>query len=273
MNIISIALDTIRRSIPKEILQQAYLVNPPTLPDNSVLSLDSRIRFSVIMPRVVRDVDLRGGEIMQVDTAGMPITMSDYRTLVIVVPAERIFNRTVLACLSASYLPTSGNFNNYHAGVGYANLHSTSPAINAAARVFDAASDAPVTSTAHTELVGHNTVMIREQTRITGIYTLRLLVGSTENLSNMPLKSAHAFSKLCLLAVKSDIYNRLIIGLDRNFIESGHELGVIKDIISDYKDAEEMYQTSLKEEWAAISLLSDPTRKRRFIKVQMHPGM
>lgn len=273
MNIVTSAItDIIGYRIPIELLEIAFL-RTDSVYSGAPITIEERILNKVVKPRVLRDTNIAGGQIIKVDTAGLQTELTDYRTLVIQVSPERVNFRMILSALSASYLPQNSANHNMFPMMAYSATGTGSDLLSAAHRVGSSHANVPIISTAHVELIGESTVLIREQTRIAGIYSLNLLVGNQENLNNMSIKTFPAFSKLCELGIKSYIHNHLKVKIDQQYLINGQPLGSIKEMVDEYRDAEEMYQTFLAENWAAIATLSDPVRRRRLIKFQLPVGL
>jgi len=274
MNLVQNAIQKIVNGIvvPQQVLKVAFLgTDMPTI--GAPVTISSRLLNTVIRPIVMRDMDVVGGQEIPVDLTGLPVTMADMRTLVYQIPPERTMYRTIISILEASYVPFSSTYTNSYPWTSVQPTSmNTSELYNAADKVFNSHSRQVGLTTTYTEIIGHNTVLIREQTRITGIYSLRCVVGNEENLNNLPLRTLPQFTKLCELATKAYIYNKMVVNLDENFVQFGQQIGKIKEIIESYADAAELYETYLAEQWAAVAYMSDTEKRRRFIKYQMNPG-
>ena len=55
--------------------------------------------------------------------------------------------------------------------------------------------------------------------------------------------------------------------MDMAELRGGHNLGKFKDIIENYADANELYDSYLKEKWQKISLLNDRESTTRLLKM------
>lgn len=273
MNPISKALDEIKFRIPPIILQQAFVPKRNLYAVNAPISIDEMILNAVIRPRVLVDANLVGGMQVIVSMAGIePIIVDDF-SLVYKIPDARLMNRTLISVLSVGYMPYSNGFNSM--GTSYGNISPTSinDTASATQRLADSYASVPPVSSASVDIIGHNTIRLVDQFRVSMVASLRCIVGNEENLNNINIRSYHGFAKLCELAIKAYIYNEMIIQIDRGFLQGGQELGAVKTVIESYSDAEENYQTYLKEVWRKVSFMNDPISYDRLIKLQTSPSI
>jgi len=270
MSILTKALDNIKFTIPIEVLNIAFrdtLQNWRQAP----VSLDDLIMTKIIKPRVLVDTNLVGGVTVLVSLEGVQPRFVDNYAVLYEVPAEKIMYREIISVLSVSYLPVSGTYGTLGNSIG--NVLTTNDVSSAAQRVSNSFANIPVTSTATVDLVGYNTILIRDQQRVTSNYQLRCVLANEENLNNINPRSYLAFAKLCELAVKAYIYNTLIISIDKAYLVGGQELGAIKNYVDNLSDSNEMYNTYLREVWQATAFMNQTQAYSRFIKVQISPGI
>jgi hypothetical protein len=269
MNPIAKAVVEIKYRIPYDVLRIAFATNEWR--SNAILTLDEEIKNRVIKKRVIPDCNIYGGQTLIVPLDGINPTYKDPRTLVYEVPAEKLMNKQIMSVLNVGFFPYS-NMSSFTVG-GYSQFGSSTSLSSATNRLLDAHSNIPFLSSADVELVGNNTILIRDQIKQSGIYTLRCIVANNENMEELNVRYIPSFCKLCELAVKSYIYNRMIVNLDRGYIEAGVELTSVKSIIEEFKESEEMYQTRLSENWRAESIMADKKRHLSLIKMQISPGL
>lgn len=273
MNIITKAVDTIKFNIPIEILRIAFkdsIYNHNRAP----ISLDENILNQLVRPRVLVDSNLVGGDTVIIPLDGLNYRVIDNYSVVYEIPSDVINHRNILSVLSIGYLSRIGGTGYSHGNhTGSSNCSGSNDLLNAAMRVGSSMAGIPNVSTARADLVGNNTVVVYDQSGITGLYELRCIVANEANLGNISPRSYLPFSNLCLHAAKSYIYNRLIVAIDSAYISGGQELGAIKNIIESYSDAEENYQTYLNEKWRPTAFMNDTPSYDRFIKMQISPGL
>lgn len=272
MNIISKAMDHIKQTIPTEVLQVALrddLHNWRKAP----ASLDTLIMEKVIKPRVMVDANLVGGTQAIIALDGLTPVRPDNFSVIYEVPLDRTSNREIMSVLSVGYLPFAMSFGFGGISQPIAAPSSMNDLGATAQRVMDSASSIPMVSSAQVDLIGYNTVLIRDQQRMTATYTLRCMMSNDEKLNNIHPRSYLAFAELCELAVKAYIYNKLIIKIDQAFLSGGQELGAMKNYIEGLSDSQAMYRTHLREVWQATAYMNDRTSHERFIRLQISPGL
>lgn len=271
MDLITKAIDEIKFTIPMEILKLSYL--EPGFARAAPLSLDEYIRRKTIMPRVIVDTNIAGGDTIYVDLKGlMPEKIDDWN-YVFQIPSKLLNFRTILTALSVNYMAYNSVNRDYMPGMGSSTPNYINDVSSAAHRAMDSRGNIPIVSDAECLVVGHNTVMIRNHLVTARVVQLRCIVTNDERLSNLSIRLSPQFSKLCILAVKSYIYNTLLVRLDEGFLKRGQELGVIRRYVEGLSDAEENYQTYLREEWGAVSLINDRLSYEDLLKIQIDPGI
>ena len=272
MGCVAKALDEIKRTIPRDLLRIGFI---DTLKDwrKAPASLDEQIMSLVIRPRVLSDADLIGGRHTVVPLDYVDGTYIDDYTIMYIIPMELTNNSPIISVKYVGYLPYAVSFSSFGAGVGTVGPSGITDLTGAGQRVGDAASNIPPVSEATVDLVGPNTVVVRNYRRITSAYHLVCMTGNDPNLNNISPRSWPAFAKLCQLAVKSHLYNSLVINIDKAYLSVGQELGSIKSLIDTMADSEEMYQTYLREVWSRVARMNDVPAYLRSLKSQVNPGI
>lgn len=271
MDLITKAISEIKFTIPREILKLAYMDKSDWRA--APLSLDEQIRRKTIMARVFVDANIVGGDTIIVDLRDLSPRRLDEHNYVFDIPPARVNNRTILSALSVNYMAYNSAANNFMPGLASATPNYINDISSASHRAMASRSNIPITGTAECIMVGHNTVMIRNHLVTAAVVQLKCVVTTDEKLSNISIRSAPDFSKLCKLAVKSFIYNELLVAMDRGYLERGQELGVIKSYVDGLSDAEENYQTFLEERWGAVSMVNDRLAYEDLLRIQMDPSI
>jgi hypothetical protein len=263
------ALDEVKYRIPIQVLHEAFKPNYGSWRQTAPVSMDSEILSKVIKPRVIVDTNIVGGQIALIPLDGLTPEYIDRYSVLYHIPPERLNNRAIMSVLSVGLAPYGVGNSGYAAvpGAGSSDL------VGAAARVGNAMSSVPMMSNAVAELVERSTVVIRDTSQPNYYYVLRCVVGNEQNMENINPRSWHVFSKLCELAVKSYIYNTMLIKIDQAFLSGGQELGAFKSYVEGLSDSEEMYQTQLREVWQAVNFMNSSSDYSRFIRLQVSPGI
>lgn len=256
MNPINKALDEIRFRIPKQILETTFFRHAPLNCSNR-LSLDAIIRSTVLEPRVMVDIDIRGGTEAYISMQSPVVAERvDPFTYIYNIPDELIHNRPIAQVYSVHF-----GYLGYQ-GVHQSIISDNSIMSSATRRVFDSAAKTPPAMTSYLNLIAPNTVMVRYITHPSTVAYLHLRLGNDNALSHLRPQSYHDFADLCVLAVKAYIYNHMLIIIDEAQIQGGQQLGVFRDKVSEYADAEELYREKL-DRWTKISIMNDPEASRR----------
>ena len=237
------------------------------------VSLDSQIQLKVLKPRVLVDTNIVGGTMAIISLEGLTPQYSDTYTIVYEIPMRLCNFREIMSVLSIGYLPYATSFNSMGMGSGTINPNSMNDVDSAGQRMGDAMSNIPPISNGSCELVGPNTVLVRDQLRITNAYQLRCMLANDPNMSNINPRSQLYFADLCILATKAYIYNKMIVMMDQAYLMGGQELGAIKTVVEGYADANENYMTFLREVWQRISVFSDQPTHQRMLRSMISPGI
>ena len=272
MSAISKALDEIKFRIPAQVLQVAFQEEQYSW-RRMPIGIDEQILNRILRPRVLVDCNLVGGITVMVKLDGIQPSFVDNFSSVYEIPKDLTMNRPIVSVLSVGYMPYASAYNT--AGIGYGNVApaSMNDITSAAQRVADSVSSIPPISNAQVSLVGENTILLRDQYRVTSAYILRCLIANDENMNNISTRSWHAFARLCELAVKAFIYNTMLIKIDQAYLQGGQELGAFKSYVESIADSEQMYQDYLRENWQVTAFMNDTYSYDRFIKLQMNPGL
>lgn len=260
MSPIQKAQDEIRFRIPKEILEETFIKRDGNLPVDLV-SLETRIRETILEQRVFTDIDIHGGTDAFLPLGnGVPPNHNDPFTVVYTIPDELTQGRPIVQVYSI------------HFGIlGYQNAgiiaqHGTSAMNSQLQRVLDSARQTPPARTSYLNIIAHNTIMARYVYAPSINAFIHLRLGSDDTLSHIRHQMYPAFAKLCVLATKAYIYNTLRVPMDQGFLSGGQQLGSFLDIVSSYADSDEMYLDELKS-FKKQSVFNDPEAHRRHVRI------
>lgn len=261
MNPIQKAIDTIKFHIPPQILQ-TFFVRRNIFDRHQNVNIDEHIISLVLRPRVLMDCSLVGGAEINVDMKGIVGDMVDNITVVFRIPKERTQGRSIMSVLSLSYIDANSlmNWGPIAPGCGV-----TLPG-TAHQALLNSVTPPPITATAETRLIGDNVIEVRDGLRHTSYGTMRCVIANDENMSHLQPRSYLDFAKLCLLAVKAYIYNQYIIELDMGELHGGANIGVFKNVIEGYADANELYEEFLKTKFTKIQKMNDREAISRHVR-------
>lgn len=275
MNLIRKAIEDIKVTIPIEVLKMAYEedFNQFEYFQRTSRSIDDLIIERTIRGRVIVDANIVGGDTIIIPVVNLPPEQLDDNNLLYHIPSSLVNNRTILSVLSADYFKMNSLPGNPYNGVPSVTPNTGSELTMSGHRAVDSRSSIPIVGTYECIVVGHNNIMVRNHLRGAIIQQFRVVVGNDKDLSNISFRDALDFSKLCTFAVKSFIHNKLIIKLDRGYIDRGHEIGAIKTYVEGLSDAEDNYRTFLEEVWQGVAAHSDRLAFEDLIKLQIDPSI
>lgn len=253
------AITEIKFIIPEEILDLVFLKKAYFYRDRPT-NLDKEIVKKVIAPRVMVDCNLIGGTDYIVPLLDIYRELTEEWMAIYRIPKAFTDNRSVMSILGIMYLnpyqvsaPAGNNVS------GWSHIMATTQA------VLDAMSPIANFSSSEVSLEGENVIVIRDA-RVLPVYSYaRVILSYDEYMSNVNPRSYIAFAKMCELAVKSYIWKNRVIPMDKGELTAGVTLGAIKEVIDEYKDAEQMYQDYRKDVMRKVLLLNDDQRKRRHL--------
>lgn len=261
MNAIQVCLNMLRFKIPERILQEAFLERSRQWRVTG-LNIDEAIRNQVIRPRVLVDCNLHGGTHHWVGLEDVPYERTDDYTSVYRIPKSKTQNRSIIAVLNVTF--TDALRAN---AFGVTGGCDASTEMQAAQAAMDAHANIPQTSTARVQLIAENTVMVRDSMVLPPNVYLRCILANDENMSHLQLRSFPDFVQLCEYAVKSYIYNKLIIDIDIGQIQAGQQIGKIKEIVESYADQEQLYTEYLLTRFAKVLFQNDDENMHRLQKL------
>lgn len=267
MNVIAKAVDDIKRKVPKQILSKVFIPYDPYGRTFQSFSLDEQIIENVIKARVLVDCNIIGGTEVLVSLEGLPVDNVNVNMLAVHIPKERTQGRSITSALSVVFVNAAASSSVYGANTGMSANGCSSTLLSAANGLLKSFDSIPTTSTARIQLIAENTILVKEMSMLPGNCYLRCMLSNDEELSNIPMRAYMYFSKLVELAVKSYIYNELIIGIDMGQLEGGAMIGVFKDIVQGYSDAEELYQDYLINTMQGVLFTSDMEAWHRHVKL------
>lgn len=264
MSILGYAVDRVMRTIPRQIISTVYggtseIFGVPKNPAEEILN-------QVIRSRVVADTDVVGGIETDVAIEKCIVEKKANNVFVIAIPKESVNNKSVSTILGirlgASNVNAFPNFSTNRL------VTPTTATGTNAMNLFNSAATMPLINFGETSIIGENIFLVRNITYIPQMCFVRCIVNNNDDLSNLSPALKLLFANLCTLAVKADIYNKMIVTIDQARVEGGREIGAFKNIVESYADAEQMYLESIPK-WGASIALADRSRNRAMLKLMV----
>lgn len=266
MNALSKALDEIKYRIPLPLLEEAF--NTPTFSwrSSSPISLDESIKNKVIRPRVLIDAKITGGVETLIPLFGIVPDIVNNYIYVFHIPKSLTGGRSILSALSISYISPAVHSSTLAGTMAPCSVNDT---LTAADAVMNSFSSVPPVNTAQVRLIAENTIEVIDNFFVINNAYLRCKLEPDEQMSHLSIYAFHDFAKLVELAVKSYIYNVLVIRIDTARLDGGMDLGSFRSILESYSDAEQMYQDFLRERWVGVESLNDHVTKTRVLRAMI----
>ena len=95
------------------------------------------------------------------------------------------------------------------------------------------------------------------------VWVLSCRIGIDQDFTNLNNQAIPVFTETVVTATKMYIYNKLIIQVDKGFVESGYTLDSFKMTLDTYADAGDRYKELIDQ--LAGALLMDPDRIRQLL--------
>ena len=256
MNAVDDAIRNLKYNIPIELLEMSFLNYADV--NHRHISLDEKIRSTIIVGRVIRDCSQTEGVMVNIEVDSCNVSLIARGEYIIDVPKKLTQGRTIVDPLSL----TTNAF--------YTNIAGSSTASSSIAsytnKMYNNVTSQNFQQTARLELIGDNVVYVYDPTIIINRSFLRCLVEYDENLTNLHPKVLPVFNRLVVLATQSYIYNKMRINLDKGYIHAGYELSVIRDIVDSYSDAENMYLEFLRINFAVGAYTTQREKLARYVR-------
>lgn len=261
------AFAEIHNSIPKGILDIAFQTN-----DYMDVSLDERIKSEVILKRVRKDISVVAGPmfdlILQSNWAKFTSSPSVYALGIsgaysaYKIPPEAREHRDISCVVNVRFPYTIMNSS---VGAFYSDCSIKG---NNLAGLSSSALSSQTGAHMLANPVGRilpGNVIILEPPQYNFVpWRCTVRLEFDDNFSGMDVSSIQQFCHLCKYAVQAYIYTNMIIDVESNVVFRGASIGVIKDIISDYRDANDKYQETMLQFQGAS--MYDPMRLKSLLQ-------
>lgn len=270
MNAIQKAIQEVKSTIPRRILEAAFLNRYRDWRHTDQTTIEHQIEQLVIRPRVIVDCDLAGGTQTNINLDGLPVMQLDISGWVVRIPKDRTQGRSIVTPIHVNYLSMAANYQSgvYTTSTDYdmSNPGENSALMRGASALVSSKEMIPIVSSANVRLIAENTVLVRERMFVTSAAQLLCILGNDDQMSNIAPSSYPYFSQLVKHAAKAYIYNTLIIDIGDAELQGGAALGVFKTVIDGYADSEQNYQDYLEQVWSKVAFMNDQDTYARLIK-------
>lgn len=269
-NAIDLALRKIYISIPKQILEFAFQKEP----DERSKSLDECIVSKVIEGFVRPDLNSISGKYKEIalDPAWCVETYvpSSYVSAIPLIPyavyhvpnhARENRNISQVLCVKSPYMGL-GSIGSFSSAVGTPGLSLN--AGNIACSILDNMTGAKTPVLPNPILLQGNKIKLTpmEMSMMTMFpWILQCRLEFDIDFMNMTPDALSSFCELVLAATKSYIYNNTVIEMDMGVVHSGQNIGMFREIITEYKDQFERYEVLRNDFHSASNYLDQETMR------------
>lgn len=259
------ALTHIYNVIPMPILEAVFK------PYEANVSIDNLILDKVILSRVRDDISLRGGRVLRLilnqnwckyTSSPSPYALGISGAYTVFhIPPEARDNRDISCVLSIRFPYTLGTSNTCSFYNNNSIKGNTLSGLACAA--LQAQTGSNQLSTPQGIVRPGNIIQLDPPQYNFVPWQVMVRLRFDDNFSGMDVSSIRTFSLLCEYAVKAYIYVNSIMTIESNLVTRGVELGVVKDIVSSYSDANEKYEEQLLA--MAGAQIYEPDRLRNIL--------
>ena len=242
------ALAEVHNSIPRQLLDIAF-----DMPSHMDVSLDERIRSEVFNKRVRKDASIFAGPIFDLildsrwglyTAVPSPYSLGvngSYSTFKI--PADARDHRDISCVVSVMfpYTIANGNVTNYYTNCNNGGLTLQDLACSA----LRSQTGANMISNPIGKILPGNVITLEPKQMSFIPWRVKVRLELDENFSGMEVSLLRPFCDLCRYAVQAYIYSNMIIDVESNMVYRGATVGVIRDLVQSYADANEKYEEIL----------------------------
>ena len=254
------AVNDVFFKIPKEVLTLAFT------PDYYVgyadnRSLEQRIIDTIIHGKVLPDCNLSTGQLVSIPLEGLPLSQTT-SGWIIEIPPHLTNGRRITNVLNVEY--------GYQDMMAYGGAMQTSGGdlfSNAVSMMYQSTIGGYTTGNAHVHLVGPNTILIRDISRIGNLF-LRCMIEHDPGLNNIQTSGYQAFANIVVLACKMYVYTHISIRVGEGAINGGSMNGYFRSIIDEYSSAAEEYEEAFMR-WRKVAAFSDRKTYDDIINMQL----
>ena len=268
MSVIDRAIADVRRKIPRQVLEIAFLGDIGRA-NRHGQNIEWYIRNRVIDNWVRPDCDLLGAYEDNIPLANAEVASDSQYRVTARISKEATGGRSIVSALALNYIYNvpGGMVNNGWQGNSFNMMNKgNSPVLNTASRILRSASPAPITGSASVQLVAENTVLITDFIGDVRSCSLTCRLSHDPEMTVIQPGAVKPFNQLVLLATKAYIYNETVIDMDEAYLYNGMELSRVREIIDSYSDSAELYETFYEEQWRGVNFHNDSNRHGNYLR-------
>lgn len=254
-------LDAIEREIPSKILNAVFRPRNPHLNDGTQYNVREIIRVEVLNEWIIRDLNTHGVKEMLLPLNTSRIVDLNWNQKLVIIPKSATANRRIIG------LSRVGFFNPYAImGSDNAAGWAVSEVQSQLDRMAASLSSIPRVETKYVRIVNENTFLIEDIVLINTSFWAGVCVEADDALSDFSPAYWGKLADYGMLACKAVCYKRFIDNYDGAFIEGGHELGQLSDMIRNWADTADQYKDMKNTKFRKLTRLNDKHWKREHIK-------
>lgn len=269
MNFVALAIRHLKLEIPDEILDMAFSQQANFSLGYSNRSTDSFIEKTLIKEMFIEDIGLYLGPTVRITVKPEWVTTTaDSRTL-FRVPMEVTNNRRILAIMELYHgpadLPVATGFSTMTAPYGFSHgTNANSQVLAGSAAILNSQLGGISIGTSDLEIVDINTILYHGLNRMVAPCTLVVKLELDAELRGITIQYQPLLANVFIEFVKSVIYQRLSIKIDKSAIMGGQSMGKIVDFVESYSDAGKNYREMLTTLVVKLATLASPAAKRNW---------
>lgn len=262
MNAVQMAINKAQMVIPKMILEDCFIKR---FQDWRMVpkSLEQRIKEEVILKMVLPDLNLVNGVYTYIPLVNAIKQQSDRDVQIYYIPKEVTGGKSIMTAISIGY------------GQGYLSAYPNmsdcgNTMVNRATMgLLNSLNDQPVTTNPRVDLIAENTVIVYDGMFYPPNAHLVCILENDENLSILRPRSIPLFIQLIILAIKAYIYNELVLEIDKGRLYGGQELGRFREIVDEYRSAQEMYDELLRTKIGKIFYMNSRESMSKHVRFML----
>ena len=260
---INVLLNEMYFNIPREIINLAFTQNNNYR--NPSTTVDDEITTEVLRKRVMVDLNLASQETVNIPLQFCETVYRDISKVAYFIPKTLTNGRSIISVHN-----TLSNFymNGDIAMDQQSSLHGSS-ILGQALNIRNNLDSVSITQTARIDLIGENTILIDEGIISDMAVSVTAVLENDTNLNNINPRAFKVLAEGFVLAVKAHIYTNTIITLNKGIVYAGHELSIIKDIIDEYREANQDYNEWYKTKWKKAAFTQNDKAMEKYVSMML----